>query len=297
MAVVHEFNYYRPEKLDEVLVLLARQKEKARILAGGTDLAVHIKEGLAHPAVVIDIKQVAGLEKIRHDDNGLFIGALATFSDIIASDFIKQNYLLLWESAMSVASVGIRNRATLVGNICSAVPSLDSAPALLCYDAVVHTKSLECERQIPITEFFIAPRKTAKTDDEIVLGVSIPHPETMHAGCYIKLGRYRGEDLAQAGLGILVTDNLHYHVAYCAVGPIPQRIGSIENLLDGKELNGDLINQAKALVPNEISPITDIRSSKEYRTYMCQVMLERGLHASVARLHGKTVDVTRILGG
>lgn len=297
MAVVHEFQYIRPEKLDEVLVLLARQKEKARILAGGTDLAVYIKEGLDHPALVIDVKQVAELEKIRHDDNGLFIGALATFSDIIESDFIKQNYLLLWESAKAVASVGIRNRATLAGNICSAVPSLDSAPALLCYDAVVHTKCLECERQIPITEWFIAPRKTAKTDEEIVIGVSIPKPKVKHAGCYVKLGRYRGEDLAQAGIGIFITDNNHYHIAYCAVGPIPKRVGSIENLLEGKALSPDLINQAKALVPNEISPITDIRSSKEYRTYMCQIMLERGLDAALDRLLGKTVDVTRILGG
>jgi CO/xanthine dehydrogenase FAD-binding subunit len=297
MAVVHEFQYYRPEKLDEVLVLLARQKEKARILAGGTDLAVYIKEGLDHPAVVIDIKQVKDLKKIHHDDHELFIGTLATFSDIIESEYIKQNYQLLWESALSVASVGIRNRATLVGNICSAVPSLDSAPALLCYDAVVHTQCLEGERKIPIREWFISPRRTARTDDEIVLGVSIPKPTAKYAGCYLKLGRYRGEDLAQAGLGVYVDEHKKYRVAYCAVGPVPRRIDSIENLLNGKTLDADLVNQAKALVPNEISPITDIRSSKEYRTYMCQIMLERGLQAALDRLNGKKVDAARVLGG
>jgi CO/xanthine dehydrogenase FAD-binding subunit len=297
MAVVHEFNYYRPAKLEEVLVLLARQKEKARILAGGTDLAVYIKEGLDHPAVVIDIKQVAGLKKIQHDDDGLFIGALATFSDIIASDHIKKNFLLLWESAQAVASVGIRNRATLVGNICSAVPSLDSAPALLCYEAVVHLQCLEGERKIPICEWFIAPRKTAKTDEEIVLGVSIPYPKFKNAGCYLKLGRYRGEDLAQAGLGVFITENHQYRLAYCAVGPIPKRAESIEKLLNSNELDTELINRVKQMVPSEISPITDIRSSKEYRIYMCQIMLERGLNAAVDRLKGKTVDVARILGG
>lgn len=297
MAVVHEFNYYRPEKLDEVLVLLARQKEKARILAGGTDLAVYIKEDLDHPQVVIDVKKVNELKKIEFDENSLFIGALTTFSGILASDHIKQNYLMLWEAAQSVASVGIRNRATLVGNICSAVPSLDSAPALLCYEAIVHTHSLEGTRSIPIREWFIAPRKTAKQDDEIVLGVTIPKISQKHAGCYLKLGRYRGEDLAQAGLGILVTEDQQYRLAYCAVGPIPKRVSEIEKLLNGKPLEDSLLKQARELVPQNISPITDIRSSKEYRIHMCQVMLERGLLAAFDRLQGKKVDAVRVLGG
>lgn len=297
MAVVHEFNYYRPEKLDEVLVLLARQKEKARILAGGTDLAVYIKEGLDHPAVVIDIKQVDGLKKIQYDENSLFVGALATFSDILTFTHIKENYLMLWESAQSVASMGIRNRATLVGNICSAVPSLDSAPALLCYDAVVHTHNLEGTRQIPIREWFLSPRKTAKADDEIVLGVSIPKPKQKNAGCYIKLGRYRGEDLAQAGLSVYVTEDLQYHIAYCAVGPIPRRAEEIEKILNGKTINSELIKQVQDLVPQVISPITDIRSSREYRIHMCQIMLERGLLAVMDRLQGKKIDITQILGG
>ncbi|HNX00593.1 MAG TPA: xanthine dehydrogenase family protein subunit M [Candidatus Cloacimonadota bacterium] len=297
MAVVHEFQYYRPEKLDEVLVLLARQKEKARILAGGTDLAVYIKEGLDHPQVVIDVKHVSELKKIEYDNNSLFIGALATFSDILANEHIKMNYLMLWESAQSVASMGIRNRATLVGNICSAVPSLDSAPALLCYDAIVHTHSLEGTRSIPIREWFVSPRKTAKAEDEIVMGVTIPKIAAKHAGCYLKLGRYRGEDLAQAGLGVLLTEEKHYRIAYCAVGPIPKRVEEIENLLNGKTLNEAIVKEAKGLVPQLISPITDIRSSKEYRTHMCQVMLERGLQAATDRLQGKTVDSTKVLGG
>lgn len=297
MAVAHEFKYYRPESLQEALDLLSKLFDEARLLAGGTDLAVYIKEGLDHPKHVIDIKRVRELKKITVQADGLFIGANATFSDIMDNADVKKKYLLLWEAARSVASVGIRNRATMVGNICSAVPSLDSAPALLCYDAVVHLIGNWGQRQIPISEWFLGPRKTARKPDEIVLGVNIPKPPSKNAGCYLKLGRYGGEDLAQAGLGILTNDVNEIKIAYCAVGPVPTRALKIEKLLKGKTLTSTLIEKAKALVPEEISPITDIRSSKEYRIHMCQVMLERGLLACADRLAGKKVDTTRILGG
>ncbi len=297
MAVAHDFEYYRPKNFDETIKLMAKYSGKAMLLAGGTDLAVYIKEGMVHPEAVIDIKHVKELKRVEIQQDGLFIGALATFSDILACADIKKHYLPLWEAARSVASVGIRNRATLVGNICSAVPSLDSAPVLLCYDAIVHVSSKKVERKISITEWFIAPRKTAKKPDEIVLGVCIPKPSGNNAGCYLKLGRYGGEDLAQAGLGILVTGKLEYHLAFCAVGPIPKRAVKIEKLLKGKTLTPPLIEKAMAIVPDEISPITDIRSSKEYRIHMCKIMLERGLNASMERLNGKTVDTLRILGG
>lgn len=297
MAVAHDFKYYKAGKLEEALKLLKEYGDKAMLLAGGTDLAVYIKEGMVFPKAVIDIKHIPELTKLEIQEDGLFLGANITFSDILNSTDIKKKYLMLWEAARSVASVGIRNRATLVGNICSAVPSLDSAPALLCYDAVVHLMSKKGERKVPISEWFIAPRKTARKADEIVLGVNIPKPSGKHGGCYIKLGRYGGEDLAQAGIGILITDKLDYKVAFCAVGPVPKRAAKIEKLLKGKALTPAIIEKAMALVPEEISPITDVRSSKEYRIHICKIMLERGLGVCSDRLNGKTVETLRILGG
>jgi carbon-monoxide dehydrogenase medium subunit len=297
MAVAHDFEYFRPTKLSEALKLLQKLGGNAKLLAGGTDLAVYIKEGLEHPQAVIDIKHIKELKAVEMQADGLFIGAKATFSDILNDKEIKKHYLLLWESARSVASVGIRNRATLVGNICSAVPSMDSAPALLCYNAVVHVIGNKGERAIPISEWFLAPRKTAKKPDEIVLGVNIPKPSGKNTGCYLKLGRYGGEDLAQAGLGILYSEKFGFRLAYCAVGPIPKRAEMIEKYLHGKEITPVLIEKAKALVTSEISPITDIRASQEYRIHMCEVMLQRGLNACLDRMQGKKVDTLRILGG
>jgi len=174
---------------------------------------------------------------------------------------------------------------------------MDSAPALLCYEALVHIQNHKAKREIPISQWWLAPRKTAKKPDEIVLGVSFKKPKGKHTGCYVKLGRYGGEDLAQAGLGLLVNEKNEYRVAYCAVGPVPIRALKIEKLLQGKALTSALMEKAKALVPSEISPISDIRSGKEYRIHMCQIMLQRGLYACVDRLNGKKVDTLRILGG
>jgi carbon-monoxide dehydrogenase medium subunit len=297
MAVAHDFKYYRPENLAEALRLMTEFPGKARLLAGGTDLAVYIKEGLEHPEAVIDVKNLCDLSGIQITDTELMIGAKTTFSDILASEEIKTNFLMLWEAARTVASVGIRNRATVVGNICSAVPSLDSAPALLCYDAVVHTVSLAGKRAIPITEWFIAPRKTALKADEIVVGISISWSLAQQAGIYLKLGRYGGEDLAQAGLGILMNDKLEYKIAYCAVNPIPKRSTKLEDMLHGKVPDTALIAALKAQIPLEINPITDIRSGKEYRIHICKVMLERGLEAVQARQRGEIVNSLKVLGG
>ncbi len=291
------FEYYQPRQLSEVLSLLERYQDKARILAGGTDLAVYIKEGIEHPEAVIDIKRCAGLKGLDVSEQGVYIGAQTTFSELVAHPAVRMDYALLWDCAHSVASVGIRNRATLVGNICSAVPSLDAAPALLCHDAVVHTVSASGSRDICIHDWFRAPRQTARQADELVLGVSFPKPAVRFSGIYLKLGRYRGEDLAQAGLGILYTQQREYRLAFCAVGPIPTRARRIEQLIKGKTIDAELLSQARALVAEEVSPITDIRSSREYRLHICEVMLQRGIQAVLERYDGKPIHAATVLGG
>jgi len=286
-VISHEFEYLKPKNLEELLESLSQYKNKAKILSGGTDLIVRMKDGFEFPEVVLDIKGVDELKELKFDGKSLFIGASVTFNELIDSEIVFKNYPLLWEAAKSVASTAIRNRATLVGNICSAVPSLDSGPALLIYDAEVILKSKSGERKVNINEFFLGPRKTVLKEDEFVYGVIVPLPEKKNGGAYIKLGRYNGEDLAQVGIGVLALEKNEYRVAHCAVGPVAARARKIEKLLNGKELNDSLIDEAKKLIEEEISPITDIRATKEYRMHMAKVMLERALKAAVDRLNGK----------
>jgi len=122
MAIVHEFEYFKPERIEDVIKLISEYKGKARLLAGGTDLVVRIKDELESPAAVIDIKGIEELKKLEFREDKLHIGALVTFADLIDSDIVREQFPLLWESSKTVASVGIRNRATLAGNISSGVP-------------------------------------------------------------------------------------------------------------------------------------------------------------------------------
>lgn len=287
MPITTEFEYLRPGTMDEALRVLSRYKRSAGVLAGGTDLIPELKENRTRPEVVVDLKALRGLDGIEAKDGVLRIGALATFSSIIESPVIRKNCPLLREAAMTVASTGVRNRATLAGNVCSAVPSADAAPALLVYDAELIVKSLQGVRNIPIQDWFLGPRKTALAPDELVLAAELRLPAGKTGACYAKLSRYEGEDLAQGGLAVLALPGRVYRIAVCALGPKPSRCPRTEAALNGSPLNEKTVSRAKKALLEEIAPISDVRATKEYRTHMAQVMLARALEAAVARLFGK----------
>ena len=284
MVIRHEFDYRRPSTLSEVIDLLTAYQGSARVLAGGTDLVAWLRDDAIAPDLLIDIKDVPGMRGLRLDGSTLHIGSLITFSDLIESDVIEEHAPLLAEMAGTVASGGIRNRATMVGNICSAVPSCDAGPVLLTYDTTVHLVGPDGERSVGIGEWFVGLRETARTDDEVVTHLTIELRE--HAGAYLKLMRYAGEDLAQASVGIVAYPGGEYRVAFGAVAPTPIRSARIEEALQGKAIDDELVADVVGMVSGEISPITDIRASAEYRTRMTEVMLERGLGAVAGRLAG-----------
>jgi len=285
VSIAHDFDYVRASTLAEALAALGDGGPGARVLAGGTDLVAWLRDDAVHPDLLVDIKGVPGLGEITVRDGALEIGALVTFSEIIASPLVAEHAPTLAEASHTVASVGIRNRATLVGNLCSAVPSLDGGPPLLVHEAALRVAGPGGERLVPIGEWFTGPRRTARGGGEIVVGVSIPAAGD-HGGCYLKLSRYRGEDLAQASVAALVLPGNRYRVAFGAVGPVASRAPAIEAHLEGRVLDDEALDGAKALVDAAISPITDVRATKEYRAHMCRVMLGRALRAAAGRLAG-----------
>ncbi len=284
MVIANEFDYRRPATLAEATEILANHSGSVRVLAGGTDLVAWLRDDAIAPDLVVDIKSVPGLHDLKMNGDTLHIGALVTFTDLIESDVIKEHAPLLAEMSETVASQGIRNRATMVGNICSAVPSCDAGPVLLVYDTTVHVTGPNGDRSIDINDWFLGLRQTARTDDEVVTHLTIALRP--HGGVYVKLMRYGGEDLAQAAVGILAYPDHEYRVAFGAVAPTPIRSARIEDALRGKPLDDALVAEAVAIVRDEISPITDIRASAEYRARMTEVMLKRGLVAASERLAG-----------
>lgn len=286
MALAHEFEYFKPASLTEALALKAQFGAKASFLAGGTDLINILDSEMEAPDALIDIKGIAELDRMELEGDNLWVGALITFTTLLNSPMIKEHFPLIWEASSEVASVSVRNRATMAGNYCSCVPSLDCAPALMVYEAVAVMASADGgERRLPIADFAVGPRRTALKDDEILLGFSIPLVKEKNGSSYVKLKRYQGEDLSQAGVAVMTLEGNQYRVSFGSVGPVPIRSEKIENLLNGKALNEELVEAAKALVKDEISPISDIRASREYRLHMCEVMLARALVASVERLN------------
>jgi carbon-monoxide dehydrogenase medium subunit len=289
MPILQEFDYFKPATISAAIKLLAQYKH-ALILAGGTDLINNLKSEVVQSDAIIDIKGIKILQGITFKNNVLTIGALATFTDLIESKIIQSKFPVIAEVAKTVGSPGIRNRATMVGNICSAVACADSGPVLAAYNANVIVQGKTGKRKIPAQEWFKGNKQTALKKNELVLAIAIPLPAKNHAGCFVKLGRYSGEDLAQASVLILALPGKQYRVAFGAVGPIPLRAKEIEILLNGFAPSQELIDKIKDLIPSIISPITDIRATKEYRLHMCRIMFERGLKAAVSRLNGTGPD-------
>lgn len=287
MVLAYEFEFFKPKSLKEALKLKSEYKEKASFLAGGTDLIVNMQDGMIKPDAVIDLKGINELKQLKKDKDGLYIGCLVTFSDLIADTTVKKDYPLLWEAAGNVASGPLRNRATMIGNLCSCVPCLDSGPPSVIYEAYLIISNINGEEKVSIFDFLLGPRKTKLNNDEMVKAIVLPKFKEKKGECFVKLKRYKGEDLAQASVGVMALSNKEYRVAFGSVGPVPNRASKIEKLLKGKKLTDALVEKAKDLVDQEIAPITDIRSSKEYRLHMSKVMLERGLKAAVERLSGK----------
>jgi carbon-monoxide dehydrogenase medium subunit len=286
MTIAQVFDYRRPETLEEAVQILAGNAGDVRVLAGGTDLVAWLRDEVVAPDLLVDIKAIEELDGIVDDGDAVSIGSLVTFADLLNSDLIAGRLPLIPEMAATVGSNGIRNRATLVGNICSAVPSCDAGPVLLVYGALVHTIGPHGTRRIPIDEWFLGPKQTALGPGEIVTKVLVPVPPGAHGASFVRLSRYEGEDLAQASVAVLAPSDHRFRVAFGAVAATPLRARRIETLLEGKAVAQELIDQAMALVSDEISPITDIRASKEYRLRMSEVMLQRGLRAAVERLEG-----------
>ncbi len=284
MTIAHDFEYARPGSIVDAVALLDR--EGARVLAGGTDVVPWLRDDLIEPTLLVDIKAIPGLADITVDDRRMSIGALVTFSDLMASPVVGEHAPMLTEMAGQVASTGIRNRATIVGNVCSAVPSLDAGPALMVYDGAVEVAGPNGERLVPLEDWFLGPRTTRLGSGEVVTGIRLSLPTVDHAGVFLKLARYSGEDLAQANLAVLATKDREYRLAFGAVAPTPLRAHRIEAALSGHDLGDSLLDRASRLVADEIAPITDIRASAAYRTHMCHVMLRRGLGAARDRLAG-----------
>jgi len=285
------FGYIEAQSLQEASRLLLKHKDKASLLAGGTDLLVNIRNGNIRPQYVIDLHLLHGMKEIVPlPDGGVRIGALATLSQVASHSRVQTDYQALNEAILTLGSPQIRNVGTVAGNICNASPAADTAPSLLIYEALVNIAGPDGSRVLPIQDFFKGPGLTALDEGEIVETIDLPPYSEPAASCYVKLGRMRGMDLAVAGVGALVNRKKEVRLAFASVGPTPLRIKSAEKILTKEPFKRSNIEQTLQAVRKAIQPISDVRASGEYRTAMTAVLTKRALEIVKGRLSNRGIS-------
>jgi len=275
--VLSKFDYVKPQLLTDALNYL-EQNGDTKILAGGTDLMVILRHNAAMPKHILDIKDIPETNRLEYTINeGLFIGACVTVNKIAESKLIIEKYPALIQAANSLASYQLRNRATLVGNICNASPGADLAGPLMVYDALVHIANAKGERTIDINSFFTGVKKTVLKDNELVIGVSIPNVTQGDNSIFLKQARIKGHDLGIVGVTARLTADKRVRLAMTAVAPTPIRIVKLEEILSSQPLTPEIAIAAGKEVCNIIRPISDVRSSAEYRLHVSGVLVKRAL--------------------
>ncbi len=276
-----KFDYFKPSTLSEALTLLNSYDGQAKILAGGTDLLVGMKEKEQSPRYIIDIKGISELNNINYDSRqGLNMGALTIIRTIESSPLVKKNYPFLSHAAGVLGSVQVRNKATIGGNLCNAAPSAETAPSLLCLDARVKIASLKGERVISLEDFFQGPGLTA-LDKEILTEIQLP--PCKKKGIYIKHSPRRAMDIAVVGVAVAVTEDREkgkweeVRIALGAVASTPIRAMKAEEIITGQKIRLELIEKAAAHAEEAASPIFDVRASAGYRRKMVGILVQRAL--------------------
>ena len=287
--IVPEFEYLSPQSLQEACALLVQYGDRAKVLAGGSDVLVKMKDGLIGPAYLVSLKQLDGLKAIRYQrGTGVIIGARATHNEIMSNSILQEKYRSVCEAAHTMAADQIRNIGTIGGNLVNAVPSADLPPILIALDAQARIVGPSLERTIPLEDFFLGPGKTVLENGEVLAEIIIPDQPTTGSN-YIKFGLRRAGALAVVGVASSVTlrDAVceDVRIVLGAVAPRPIRARQAENILRSKKISQDLINEAGKIAATESKPINDIRGSIEYRRNLVDVLTRRSLKAAIEKGH------------
>ncbi len=273
-----EFEYLQPKTLAEAIAMRQKYGDALKVMNGGTDVVILLREHLISPDYVMDLKKIPDLKGLRFSKTeGLWIGASVTMNELAAYPDVQTYYPFLAEAASSVGSKQVRNRATCIGNIVNASPLCDTGTPLYACNAIVCTEGAEGKRELPIREFITFVRRTLLKPDELVVGIKVPYQEGLR-GVYRKISRRREVDLSTV-CGTVVRVGNEYRVAFGSVAPTPLRLDKTEAILNGQPLDRERIEAAASCARTEVKPISDVRAPKEYRLDMVELIVRKGLEA------------------
>ena len=287
-------DFITPASLDDALAIKNEHGAEARIIAGGTDLILRMRDKVLSPSLLIDLRRLS-LDTIEFSGDGLKLGAFVSLSQVLESADIEKNYPALPAACREFAGPPIRNRGTLGGNIVNASPAADLVPPLIAYDANVVLSSCRGERVLPLTDFFVGPGQSVIEPNEILTAIRLPLMPARSAAKFIKLGQRRSMAISQVNLTTrinvdaagVVTDA---RIVLGSVAPVPMRAVKAEELLTGHAESDELLNNAAVLAREEVTPISDVRASQSYRLAMTEVLVRRALRATYSALPGTVSD-------
>jgi carbon-monoxide dehydrogenase medium subunit len=277
--------YFRPTTIKQALLLLEKYKDQAKPIAGGTDLLV---EKPAQVKYLIDITYLP-LRFIKQDEKKVRIGALTTMRELETSELLKTGpFSILAEAAHRVGSLQTRNVATVGGNICNALPSADTPPALVALDAQVKVVGPVEEKVFPIEDLFVGVRKTILKNDQLLTEIQVPKPPANSGAAFFKIGRTK-MDIATVNVAVLVhVINRVFKktrvIIGGGVGTTMVRSKKAEALLNGKKISDSLIDMAAQVASKELSPrSTSIRGSPFYKKEISKVLVKRAIKKALLR--------------
>lgn len=284
------YNYFIPKTYEEALEILFDSPKQIKILGGGTDLLIRIRNRKEKPVDLVDISSV-DLSYIKSANmNKTIIGSMTNLNAILNYPSFPEPLKVLKDAAKEIGGVQTRSLATIGGNVCTGVPTADMAITLLALEADLFLESKKGARIIPIEEFFISPKVTALNKDEILKEIIITSTELNEGkwgANFIKIGKRKSMRLAVLNIAIVVNVNPvnkkinTVRIAMGAVAPIPLRLYEVENFLLGKIYSQKVVNEAESILFTQINPRDSIRSSSEYRRDLAGVLFRRALERAV----------------
>ena len=269
------FEYIKLDTIDATVQFLKEHASQARAFLGGTDTFVAMRDRRLKPKYLVDLKHLEGFNTLRFDPGeGLTIGAAVCLNQLISAEEVKDNYPVLVEAAKHVGGYQLRNRATLVGNLCNASPCGDTIGPSVLYNGIANIIGPGGKRIVPLEEFFLGPSKTALNKGEIVQAISFPLPPKGSKGTYLCIGRTKLADLAIAGVTVMGTpdqnapSSFYFQIALSAVAPTVILVDEAQRFLANHPINAAVLKEAAQIAMAHCKPITDVRASTAYRREM-----------------------------
>jgi CO/xanthine dehydrogenase FAD-binding subunit len=294
---LQNFEYVMAQSVSEVVSLLAQRGNEARILAGGTDLLVQLREGRKKAGLVIDIKRVPEANELKYDPaGGLLLGAAVPCCRVWSEPEIAQAYPGLIDAISLIGGMQIQGRASVGGNLCNASPAADAIPALIVHQAVCQIAGPGGIRELPVEQFCVAPGKNVLRPDEFLVSLRIPPVgETFGAG-YLRFIPRNEMDIAVVGAGAAVTlddDRQRFsaaRVALGAVAPTPLLVAEAGEFLAGKDVTAENVFEAARMAQSAARPISDMRGAADQRKHLALVLVKRVLNIAIERAREKVLS-------